>query len=380
MLLDLVMSNTPHFSQVTLRDITKRCKFSLATVSRALRDDPRVNKETVRKIKDLAKKMGYRPNPMINSLMAAHKRRRPRQELIANICWLNTHPEKNFWHDHPYTKHLIKAAQDRAHELGYGFEEIWTSEPGLTSKRLHQIAHSRYVQGVLVPGPVKNLMDGGFEWEKYAVVCIRERQLGQLEWHRCNASARKNVQIAFTQLRRLGYRRIAYAGGVYLLDSKGRKEMERFNKGQSEESGFLLQGSLRVQLAGFMYSQAFVKKADRIWPYLFDNQAGLDLKLLAGWLKRARPEAVIANGIEMHDAAKLAGLKIPKDVAMAHTNLDEDVAGWAGIDAHQGRQARAAVDMLCAQIERNERGLPYFPKYMHIEGEWRDGWTAPKIN
>lgn len=374
------MSDHPPFSQVTLRDITKRTKFSLATVSRALRDDPRVNQATVQTIKQLAEKMGYRPNPMINSLMAAHKRRRPRQELIANLCWLNTHPTKGFWHNHPYSKHLLEAARKRAGELGYGFEEIWTLEPGLTPKRLQQIAHSRYVQGILVPGTVNHLLDGAFKWEDYAIVCLREPQLGQLDWHRCNASARKNVQIAFEHLRRLGYRRIAFAGGIYVIDSQAEKQMREFNRGVSEDSAFLLQGSMHVHIAGFMYSQAFVKKADRIWPYLFDNQAGLEIDLLAKWLKRVRPEAIIANGVEMYEAAKTAGLKIPQDVAIAHTNLDEDVAGWAGIDAHQGRQARAAVDMLCAQIERNERGLPMFPKYMHIEGEWRDGWTAPQIN
>lgn len=374
------MSNTPHFSQVTLRDITKRTKFSLATVSRALRDDPRVNQTTKTKIQQLAKEMGYRPNPMINSLMAAHKRRRPRQELIANLCWLNTHPNQGFWHNHPYSRHLLEAARKRANELGYGFEEIWTLEPGLTTKRLHKIAHSRYVQGILVPGTVNKLMDGGFNWQDYAVVCIREKQLGQLEWHRCNASARKNVQIAFDQLRRLGYRRIAFAGGIYVIDEKARKQMQIFNQGKSDQSDFLLQGSMHVHLAGFMYSQAFVKKADRIWPYLFDNQAGLDIGLLAEWLQRVRPEAVIVNGVEIYAAAKAAGLKVPEDFAIAHTNLDDDVAGWAGTDAHQGRQARAAVDMLCAQIERNERGVPLFPKYMNIEGEWRDGWTAPQRN
>jgi hypothetical protein len=39
----------------------------------------------------------------------------------------------------------------------------------------------------------------------------------------------------------------------------------------------------------------------------------------------------------------------------------------------------AAVDTVVAQIHRNERGVPVFPKTVMIEGSWMDGETAPDI-
>lgn len=370
------MDDTPHFSAVSIRDIAKRLSVSPSTVSRALREDPRFSAKTIERVKATAKKMGYRPNPMIHSLMAAHKTGRRRQQLKSNLCWFNSHQIKSFWHDKPYTKHLLDAAQERAHELGYGFEEIWALEPGLSAERLHQIIHSRYIHGLLIPTPVKALEDLNFNWENLAVVCLRDIQDGQLDWHRCSPASRENTQLAFERLRSLGYQRIALAGGICLYFPDTEKKMLLFNQGEacSHDLGGV---GMRAMIAGFTGGQAFIPESERIPPFLFDNEPEANLKPVADWLKRVRPDAVICNGRTIFEAVQLAGLKVPDEIAIAHLNLDDDVSDWAGIDQHSGRQARSAVDMLCAQIERNERGLPPFPKFMHIKGEWRDGWTAP---
>jgi LacI family transcriptional regulator len=53
---------------VTIYDIAARLKISSATVSRALKDDPVVNKKTKKKIFDAAGKMGYRTNQFARNL------------------------------------------------------------------------------------------------------------------------------------------------------------------------------------------------------------------------------------------------------------------------------------------------------------------------
>jgi LacI family transcriptional regulator len=47
---------------VTIYDIAKACQTSHATVIRALKDQPHVNEETRKRIKDLARNLGYRPS------------------------------------------------------------------------------------------------------------------------------------------------------------------------------------------------------------------------------------------------------------------------------------------------------------------------------
>ena len=53
--------------RVTLSDIAKEAKVHVTTVSLALRDHPRIPAETKQRIKDLAKKMGYAPDPILSA-------------------------------------------------------------------------------------------------------------------------------------------------------------------------------------------------------------------------------------------------------------------------------------------------------------------------
>ncbi|PZR28837.1 MAG: LacI family transcriptional regulator [Citrobacter freundii] len=54
--------------EITIYDIARRLDISPATVSRALQDHPSVNKNTKKKILDLAGEMGYRTNHFASSL------------------------------------------------------------------------------------------------------------------------------------------------------------------------------------------------------------------------------------------------------------------------------------------------------------------------
>lgn len=54
--------------EVTIYDIARKLNISIATVSRALKDDPVVSKKTKKKIADLAEEMGYQSNNFARSL------------------------------------------------------------------------------------------------------------------------------------------------------------------------------------------------------------------------------------------------------------------------------------------------------------------------
>jgi LacI family transcriptional regulator len=54
--------------EVTIYDIAKKLNISIATVSRALKDDPVVSKKTKKRIAELAEEMGYRSNHFARNL------------------------------------------------------------------------------------------------------------------------------------------------------------------------------------------------------------------------------------------------------------------------------------------------------------------------
>lgn len=54
--------------EVTIYDLARQLKISVATISRALKDDPVVSKKTKKRIVDLAEEMGYRSNHFARNL------------------------------------------------------------------------------------------------------------------------------------------------------------------------------------------------------------------------------------------------------------------------------------------------------------------------
>lgn len=54
---------------ISLKDLAKELGVSISTVSRALKNSPEVGKEITDKVKALARKRNYRPNPFAMSLL-----------------------------------------------------------------------------------------------------------------------------------------------------------------------------------------------------------------------------------------------------------------------------------------------------------------------
>ena len=54
--------------RTSLKDLAKELGVSIATVSRALRNSPEIGKDMQEKVKELAQKLNYRPNPFAQSL------------------------------------------------------------------------------------------------------------------------------------------------------------------------------------------------------------------------------------------------------------------------------------------------------------------------
>ena len=54
--------------RTSLKDLARELNVSIATVSRALRNSPEIGHDMQQRVKELAKKLNYRPNPFAQSL------------------------------------------------------------------------------------------------------------------------------------------------------------------------------------------------------------------------------------------------------------------------------------------------------------------------
>ncbi len=89
---------------IKLADVAEACCVDISTASRAMRNDPRVNAETVERIQKKASELGYRPNLLARSLAAG------KTNMIAiMVHGLDPGPDNI----------LYNAASRQLHERGY---------------------------------------------------------------------------------------------------------------------------------------------------------------------------------------------------------------------------------------------------------------------
>lgn len=366
----------PTGTHITIRDVAAAAGCSHATVSRVLRGEPRVSKELREKVKATASKLGYRINPLVASLMAVHNTRKARQTVTANIAWLNTHPDKSYWHAHPTTRSYFHAARERTLELGFGFDEIWTKEAKLTSERLTSLLHARGVYGLLVSQSCKGFLEIGFDAAEFTVAAIGPPMIGQLAWNRATVSNRQKLETAYERLRERGYQIIGFAIPVRAFS---KEQINGFNRQKFEPTRHKLLSSDQAALAGFYYQQSFQPEAERLNPFLYDRDDEAHfIQDLGRWIKQVKPDAVICSDRAVLEAIEQVGLQVPRDIGIAHLNIADDVSDWSGMNHHPEEQAYAAVDLLCTSLQFGHPGLPEVPRCIYIPGEWQDGWTAPQ--
>lgn len=329
---------------ITLKDIARRTKLALSTVSYALRNHPRIPEPTRRRVQAAALELGYRPNPRIASLMA-HIRRahsRPAGERIAFI-WVHTSREQSA--GDPFLRQVLLGARQRAEQAGFALEEFWTNDRGMNDRRLQQILIARGIVG-LVLSPVLSAdttLTLDWDWGVFAAAVV-----GNVTWvpelHHAGHHHFLAMRLALSELARLGCRRPAV-----FLEPKSNERAKR-----------AWEGAFLAHHPGGARPDQFVRIAgDR-------NRTPV-----ATWLKQRRPDALIVSETSLLQwpgiRAALQALAVP--VITLYWSSDTP-RGIGGIDQGYDRIAAHAVDLVVAQLNNNERGVPDLPRTMLFPGLW----------
>jgi DNA-binding LacI/PurR family transcriptional regulator len=97
----------PRDGRTSIKDVAREAGVSVTTVSHALNDKGRLNPDTRARVREVAERLGYRPNPAARSLVSG------RTGLIAVVPSLPKEPQVSFG-DFAYFTELIAAATDVA--------------------------------------------------------------------------------------------------------------------------------------------------------------------------------------------------------------------------------------------------------------------------
>ena len=274
-------------ASLTMKDIAAEMGVSVATVSRALKDSPRISKEQRQKIQQYAREHNFTPNILAESLR--HSRVQP-QKLIGVIV-----PELV----HYYFMTILKGIEEEAEAHGYRIMVAQSGEHYEREVRLCQSFYENKVCGIIVSQAkdtqhyehFQRLIDAGVPLVVYDRICTG------VNASRVVVDDYMGAFNAVTHLINTGCRRIAYFGSQLNLEIS----KNRYN-GYKD--------------ALLKYGLPFNNELTRIC----DNRADAELLVPSMFDGDYYPDAFFAvnddTAIGILYAVKRMGLRVPEDISI----------------------------------------------------------------
>ncbi len=336
-------------SHIPLRQIAERAGVSTMTVSRALRNEPRVAQATRERILRIAQELGYQPDPQLSRIMTQlQERRRTRdRETIAVIREAETGSDLP---SPTYQYVPFAAIRDRAERYGFRVEEFWLGLGGMTPARMDQILDARGIRGVIASPQSASMPVRELDFSRLAAATFGYG-LQSPSLHRSAGNMTLAMRLAIAALEGRGYRRIGLA-------------LSQWVEARAENA----------YTATVLHYQSGIPAKRRVPPFQFpgdDLPSGKERFLK--WLNRHRPDALITFDQEVPGWLAETGLKIPGDIALAVHDWTDRMPEFAGINHRREHVAAAAVDLVVAQLLQNECGIPEAPRQILIPPVWVDG-------
>jgi LacI family fructose operon transcriptional repressor len=334
----------------TLQQIADEARVCRSTVSLALRHSRKISAATRQRVQAVAQRMGYRPNPLVSAHMAFLRTLEPRHtgQCLAFVC---TRSLAEIRADTRTPLHqYYTGARARAQELGYEVELFNLFDHGMSGRRLSEILVARGIAGVIIAPLSEGAAQSGvaMDWDVFALAMI-EHTFSAPRLH-------KVCHDGFATIGRL-IQRMIDAGFTRIGVALPRQMDEHAN---------------HFWLAGYQTFQALAAPRHRVPHFI---TATWDRARFLAWYRRWKPEAIVTIGGDAVRWLRAAGRRVPGDVSCGTLYWKAARAEVSGFYQNHELMAAAAVDLVVAQLHRNERGLPASEKTILIQAEWREGTT-----
>jgi DNA-binding LacI/PurR family transcriptional regulator len=315
------------------------------TVSLALRGHPHAAASTRDRLRKLANEMGYRPNPLIVANMALLRAGRP-TSFAGTIAFagIGESPERTA--GNTQSRRIFVGARRRAEALGYHLEWFSLDENAPDGRRLSEILKARGIPGVVLGANRMLPPRAHLSWSHFAIAAIGRTEVG-CELHRTVGDYYRAVREACQRCRARGYRRIALA--------------------VSREHDDAHQSLHRSALLG---CQTDWPRADHVPALILAQWAPAPF---LAWVRRHRPEVVIASEDDPVHWLADAGYRIPQDIGLIRPHVNDRTLGITGFLFDDAELGAAAIDLVAEQLNHNERGLPDVVKRVLLPGRWHEG-------
>lgn len=331
--------------------IAQRLGISTAAVSLALRNTGTVSKELTAKVRAMADKLGYRPNPLLSSLASRR---------FQNSGSAGELPIALF--DGRATEDrgaLSKIFEKTALEFGYRLCPI-SPEEFATYKDPGRTLYLRGLLGFILEGRVDHRdFPEDFDWDQFSVVQCGCNALSP-RFDSVGVSLVHAVEQAFQGALGNAYRRIGFIIEPSRDNSRSKVVM-------IESAALAIR---RLEAPSLADIPAFTDSVERS-PGEFRS-----------WLGRYQPDCIIASTSGAMKTLSKFGIDVPSEVAFVSLDAGEgahrDGSTVAGVCSHAEEIAKQSLMLLDHKIKHRSRGFAEVPKQILIPPLWQEGSTLPR--
>jgi len=333
-----------------MQDIANAAGVGKATVSLALRDDPRLREETRRRIQKIASDMGYQTNAVVANLMA-QLRASKTPKFQATVGLVNVSGDKGIFREVHTFQEWVSGCNKRAEQIGYGIDEFWLHEPGINPARLLKILESRNIRGLILAAVLEHgILPEEYReiWNRFACVVVGIQAVRPAMHFACN----DQYSTSFNAVRQV--ERFGYSKPALVIDAQIDSLLDyRFS-------------------AGFWGASHLFPQNRRIPIFNYSDKAQISF---AAWFQKHKPDVIITFHERIIEWLSAMNIKVPGEVGLVHLDHQPSLTEWAGMKQNNHLVGMAAVDMLVGQLHRSEFGTPTFTKCTLIESSFIEGKT-----
>lgn len=330
-----------------MKDVATALGVHQTTVSLALRNHPSIPESTRQRVRAMADKMGYRPNPLVSALIAERKKRQPTRHG-STLGFLTCTPERHGWQRSRNYKRVHEAMVRYAPRLGYKLEEFWLHEPDMSPLRLQQILLHRGIRGLVLcplPGELHTL---DFDFSEFATVALgltlRTPRLDQI-----SIDHNSLMKLAIQNLQARGYRKVGFITSQVVDDRVRHLQLGAFLAAQHHSPSFFAPP---------------ISYKERQPPVIQE------------WIDTHKLDAIICSTpSEFEFFDKLLSLQkkhLPEHFALICLDCVHGT-DQSGIVQNLEAEAQTAIDLLVSRVERAQFGIPEHPRITLIDGQWQGG-------
>lgn len=331
----------------TLKDVARAAGVAKATASLALRNHPKISAATAARVKAVAEKIRYRPDPAI-SRIASYRWQSRQHPSDATIAFISTaHPDLHL----EIGPEVRAAACRRGEQLGYHVEHFPAENHG-RPEQLARILYHRGIRGVLIGQIFNETFVQRFPWQDFASVGANVGYYPPPTSLVVPDFLHTTVRV-WREAMRAGYRRI----GVALLE-----EFQAVD--------------LCDKLSAALFCQTRLEPASQVIPIRHFPIA--DRTEFQAWLRQYRPEVVIGFNNAVYWWLQEANYRVPEDIGYISLMLEHACKPnepISGMDPDLDSIGRIALEQLDILLRTHQVGIPEPPVLVQVPGTWREGAT-----